>query len=297
MHSVAKVAPPPASAPATQESPVATPAPPAEAGAPAPPPTAVLTSGELKLADFEFQTSSDGPARAAGPFKPKERVFASFKATGLGADPQGQVHLRYGVEVLDPNGLLVQTLSKEIDAAPGVSNTATIPAWFDLPLFIPPGTAKLRVTAHDKVKNSDGEIAASFVVESPATIVSRQLEIRDLRFSSTEGGATLEPAVVSAGATLHVSGKLAGMQFREDRIDVGIAFQALDPQGRTIMDKPDFLSVQDSFVYHPPTFYVPIKAHLTLPADAPKGRYRERYVVTDRTGGTTRSYELAFDLK
>jgi hypothetical protein len=63
------------------------------------------------------------------------------------------------------------------------------------------------------------------------------------------------------------------------------------------MDKPDFLSVQDSFVYFPPTFYVPITAHLSLPADAPKGRYRERYVVTDRIGSVTRSYELDFELR
>ena len=151
--------------------------------------------------------------------------------------------------------------------------------------------------AHDNVKNTDGEIVASFVVDSPATVISRQLEIRDLRFSSSEGGPTLEPAVVSPGATIYVAGKLAGMQFRDDRIDVGIAFQVLDPQGRTVMDKPDFLSVQDGFVYHPPTFYVPITAHLSLPADAQKGRYREKYVVTDRIGGVTRNYELAFELK
>ncbi len=87
------------------------------------------------------------------------------------------------------------------------------------------------------------------------------------------------------------------MQFRDDRIDVGIAFQVLDPQGRTVMDKPDFLSLQDSFVYHPPTFYVPITAHLSLPPDAQKGRYREKYVLTDRIGGSTRTYEMAFELK
>ncbi len=281
---------------ATQPSPAATKAP-AEAGAVAPAPTAVLTSGELKLADFEFQKSADGPARPSGPFRPQERLFASFKATGLGTDPQGQIHLRYGVEVMDPNGLLVQTLSKELDGPPGVSNTATISVWCDIPLFIPPGTARLRVMAHDNVRNTDGEIVASFVVDSPATVVSRQLEIRELRFSASEGGPALEPAVVSPGGTIYVAGNLAGMQLRDSRIDVGIAFQVLDPQGRTVMDKPDFLSIQDRLVYFPPTFYVPITAHLSLPADAQKGRYREKYVVTDRIGGVTRSYELAFEQK
>jgi uncharacterized RDD family membrane protein YckC len=286
-----------AAALAPQASPAATPGPLAEARAAEPPPTAVLASGELKLTDFGFLQSADGPARPAGPFKPQERVFATFKATGLGTDVQGQIHLRYGVEVLDPNGLLVQTLSKELDGTPGASSTATITVWFDIPLFIPPGTAKLRVMAHDNVRNTDGEIVASFLVDSPATVISRQLEIRDLRFASSEGGPKLDPAVVAPGATIYVAGKLAGMQLRDGRIDVGIAFQVLDPEGRTVMDKPDFLSVRDVFVYFPPTFYVPITAHLSLPADAQKGHYREKYVVTDRIGGITRSYELAFELK
>jgi uncharacterized RDD family membrane protein YckC len=286
-----------ASPPPAKTGPVAATAPPPAAGAATSPPTAILMSGELKLADFEFRQSSDGPARPAGPFKPQERLFASFKATGLSTDPQGQIHLRYAVEAMDPNGVLLQTLTKELDGAPAASNTATISVWFDIPLFIPPGRAKLRVMAHDNVKNTDGEIVASFVVESPATVVSRQLEIRDLRFSSSEGGPPLDPAVVSAGNTIYVEGKLAGVQFRGERIDVGIAFQVLDPQGRTVMDKPDFLSLLDSFVYHPPTFYVPITAHLSLPEGAPKGSYREKYVVTDRIAGATRTYELAFELK
>ena len=283
--------------PSTETGPVAATAPPAEAGVPASPPTAVLVSGELKLADFEFRQSSDGPARPPGPFKPKERLFAGFKATGLSTDPQGQIHLKYGVEAMDPNGVLLQTLTKVLDTAPGASNTASISVWFDIPLYVPPGTARLRVMAHDNVKNTDGEIVASFVVDSPATVVSKQLEIRGLRFSTSEGGPPLAPAVVSAGTTIYVEGELAGMQFRDDRIDVGIAFQVLDPQGRTVMDKPDFLSLQDSFVYHPPTFYVPITAHLSLPPDAQKGRYREKYVLTDRIGGSTRTYEMAFELR
>ncbi len=286
-----------AAAPAAPASPGATAAPRPEATPATAAATAILTSGELKLTDFEFRTNADGPARPAGPFKPKERFFVGFKANGLAADPQGQNHLHYAVEILDSNGLLVQALAKDVDAAAGATGATAVAVPFELPAFVPPGTAKLRVTARDKVKAVDGEIAASFVVDSPASVVSRQLEIRDLRFSAAEGGPALDPAVVAAGSPIYVSGKLAGMQFREDRVDVGIAFQTLDAQGRVVMDKPDFLSIQESFGYHPPTFFVPITAHLTLPLDAPKGRYREKYAVTDRVGGVTRSYELAFDLK
>ncbi len=264
---------------------------------PALPPAVILASGDLKLSDFAFLQGTDGPPRAPGPFKPRERLYASFKATGLSTDAQGQIHLRYGVLAHDANGLVIQKLTKELDGPPGASNTATVSVWFDIPLFVPPGTARLRVMAHDNVKNTDGEIVVPFVVDAPTAVSSSQLEIRDLHFSLSEDGPPLDPAVISSGSTLYVEGKLAGMQFRGEQVDVGIAFQVLDPGGSTIVDKPDFLEIKDSYLYHPPSFYVPITAHLSLPSGAQKGTYREKYLVTDRVGGTTRTYEMAFKLQ
>ena len=262
-----------------------------------PSPAPILATGDLKLTDLAFLQGTDGPSRPSGPFKPAERLFATFKATGLTTDPQGQIHLQYGMEALDANGVLIQKLSKELTAAPGAANTATISIWLDIPPFVPPGAGKLRLTAHDNVKNTDGELLAPFVVDAPAPVASSQLEIRDLRLSLSESGPAVDPAVISPGDTLYMQGKLAGMQFRDQQADVGIAFQVLDPEGTKVVDKPDFLEVKDSFVYHPPTFYIPITAHLTLPSGAPKGSYRETYLVTDRIGGATRSYELTFKLQ
>jgi uncharacterized RDD family membrane protein YckC len=257
----------------------------------------ILVSGDLELADFAFLQSEDGPPRSPAPFKPRERLFAAFKATGLTTDEQGRIHLQYGIEAFDANGLLVKKLTKELHGAPGSSNVATISVWVDIPVFIPPGGGKLRVTAHDDVKNTDGEIVAPFVVEAPPPAISRQLEIRGLRFSLSEDGPPLDPPVIGPGTTLYVSGELAGMQFQDDRIDVGLAFRVIGPEGNVILDKPGFLDVKDFFTYHPSTFYVPITAHLRLPADVPKGTYKERYIVTDRIGGANKTYELTFKLE
>jgi hypothetical protein len=266
-------------------------------GATAPSAAPILVSGDLKLSEFAFLQSKEGPPRPSGPFKPSERLFATFKVTGLTTDPQGQIHLQYGAEAFDPNGVLLQKLTKELDGPPGTSNTATISIWFDIPRFVPPGAGRVRVTAHDNVKNTQGEIVAPLVVDAPAPLASSQLEIRDLHFSLSEDGPRLDPAVVSAGNALYVEGELAGMRFRGDDIDVGIAFEVFDPEGKKVIDKPDFLEVKDSFVYHPPTFYVPITAHLTFPSGVPTGTYRERYLVTDRIGGVSRTYEMTFKLQ
>jgi uncharacterized RDD family membrane protein YckC len=264
---------------------------------PAPSALPILISGDLKLADFAFLEGSDGPPRSPKPYKPEERLFLSFKVTGLTTDSEGRFHLTYGVEGFDPNGVLLQKVSRELDGTPGASNTATISAWFDIPRCIPPGAARVRALAHDKVKNTEGELTAPFIVEAPAPAVSTQLEIRRLRLSLSENGPPLEPPVLSSGSTLYLAGELAGMQFRADDVDVGIAFQVLDPAGNTVIDKPDFLQVKDSLVYHPPSFHVPITAHLRLPSDAAKGAYRERYVVTDRIAGVSKTYELPFTLQ
>jgi hypothetical protein len=215
----------------------------------------------------------------------------------LTTDSRGQIHLQYGIEAFDSNGLLVKKLNKDLHGAPGSSNTVNVSVWLDIPAFIPPGASKLSITAHDVVKNTGGEIVAPFIVEAPSPAVSRKLEIRDLRFSLSENGPPLDPPVIHPGTTLYVSGKLAGMRFQDDRIDVGFSFQVVDPGGEVILDRPSFLDVKDSFPYHPSTFYVPITAHLNLPADAPVGTYKERYVVTDRIGGATRTYELTFELE
>ena len=257
----------------------------------------ILTSGDLKLTSFGFLTSSEGPRRPSGPFKPGERLFLTFEVTGLTTDPEGRFHVTYGAEAFDPNGVLLQKFSQDLNGTPGSANTATISGWFDIPRYVPPGAARIRATAHDQVKNTDGELVAPWAIDAPVPAISTQLEIRNLRFSRSEDGPALDPAVISSGETLYVAGELAGVQFRGDDVDVGIAFEVFGPDGSKVIDKPDFLVVRDSFVYHPPSFCVPLTAHLRLPSDAAKGAYRERYVVSDRFAGMSRTHELAFTLQ
>lgn len=267
---------------------------PAPAASAAPP---VFASGDLKLENYHYTDSEDGPARASANYRRGEQVRAEWKLTGYSTDAQGEIRLKYGVAVTDPDGVSVysgeQELRRTLEAVKPVSMHFSLV----IPAFAPPGVYSVRIDARDDVKNTDGRLTAGFVLEGESLPVSTQLEIRDLFLTASEEGAPLRPAVVSAGSTVYMSGKVAGMQFRDDEVDFQLAFQVFGPDGEKLLDRPDFLTVRDSFPYRPKTFFVPVSGHLNLPSGIPKGIYTERYTLTDRIGGTSRTYELQFEVR
>jgi len=257
----------------------------------------VITSGDLKLQNFRFVEKEDGPPRPEGPYKPRDQVRAEWEVAGYTTDGQGRMNLQYSIESSDPNGLALYRVQREVQQA--ISSAKPLPMYFyfDLPRFVPAGTYKARVKVHDNVKNTDGELTAAFTVQAEPLPASTQLEIRDIHLSLSEDGPPADPAVIQAGSTIYLVGNLAGMQFREDRMDVRISFQLLDPSGEKVLDRPDFLTVSDTFSYHPPTFFVPISGHVSIPSGASKGTYKEKYTVTDRIANTTVNYELKFEVQ
>lgn len=267
---------------------------PSRTESPAPP---VLVSGDLKLHDYRFTETEDGPARASANYRRGDRVRAEWKLTGYSTDAQGQIRLKYGVAITDPDGVNIYSGEGEINRTIEQAKPVSMHFTLTIPAFAPPGVYGVRVHAHDTVKNTEGRLTAGFMLEGDPLPVSTQLEIRDLALAASEGGAPLDPAVVSPGATVYMSGKVAGLQFREDAIDFQLAFQVFAPDGEKLLDRPDFLTVRDTFPYHPQTFFVPISGHLNLPSGMAKGVYTERYILTDRIGGASRTYELKFEVR
>ncbi len=257
----------------------------------------VIASGDLKLENFRFTEREDGPARASANYRRGDHVRAEWQLTGYSTDAQGQIHLKYSVAITDPDGLSVYSGSQEEHGAPKTVKPISMHFSLDIPVFAPAGVYGVRVDVHDDVKNTDGRLTAGFVVQGEPLPASKQLEIRDLALSASEGGAPLDPAVVSPGSTVYMSGNVAGIQFREDAIDFQLAFQVFGPDGEKLFDRPDFLTFSDTISYRPKTFFVPISGHLNLPSDLPKGKYTERYILTDRIGGASRTYELHFEVR
>ena len=107
----------------------------------------------------------------------------------------------------------------------------------------------------------------------------------------------MSPAVYQPGQTVYYHFQVFGLQFREDKTNLQIAFKLLGPNGDALIDKPDWDTTADSFPYHPATFYIPYHGYILLPSDAVKGSYRQQYVVTDRVAGKSLTYEAKFEVK
>jgi hypothetical protein len=76
-----------------------------------------------------------------------------------------------------------------------------------------------------------------------------------------------------------------------------VALRVLDPVGRTVVDEPKYVTVDDTFFYRPPTFCLPMSGHVTLPGEFPKGAYTALYTVTDDIAGSRIEHTAKFELR
>jgi hypothetical protein len=257
-----------------------------------------MSSGDIKILNFTHLQAKDGPPRASAVYKPEDRVFTSYEFAGLTTDSQGQVHTTDSVVALDPSGLPLYAPAK--DTSNGMlseSKTLKNTFWFDIPPFAPAGTYKIQIKLHDGVKNTDAEFDPLFTVEAPPLPAFERLEVRDFHLSLTQGGPAANPLALESAGTVYMSGKIGGMQFREDRPDVQVSLVVTGPKGDKIFERPNFLVINDSHPYHPPTFFMSINGNLNIPAGFAKGAYTEKYAVTDHIANATANYEFKFQVR
>lgn len=262
-------------------------------------PSLAVTTGDLKIINFAFLQSKDGPARSEAPYRSGEKIFTSYNVAGFTADQSGQMHLVILSSSSDPGGLpLLAPLKYEMNEAV-TKSSALVSGYFnlDLPPYAPGGKYTIQIKVHDSVKNTDTEQTRTFNVEAEATPSATQLEFRDFHFSLSEDGSPVDSPVIPPGGTVYSTCKVAGMQFREGRPDVHVALQVTGPGGEIVLDKPDFLKVKDQYPYHPPTFFQRILARATLPSNAPAGKYTWKYTMTDRIASSTVREERQFEVR
>ena len=201
------------------------------------------------------------------------------------------------VAAYDPSGLpLIEPAKAVIHQLVGSSS---FDGWYRLrlPRYVPPGTYKLQISAHDNVKNTDAEIGPTFIVQAEVSAPASRITIREFHLALTERGPASSPVVLQSSGTVYMSGNLAGMLFRENQISVKMAFELIGPKGEKLLERPDFLNLEDTFTYHPAGIFLPISGNVSLPSGAPKGVYTEKYKVTDRIADATENYELKFEVR
>ncbi len=259
-------------------------------------PAGSLTSGAYSL-DFSYRESKDGPVRAAAPYRPGDQVYASYELKGASLGAQNQINLLFNITLLDPNGTAVESITNSLNQS--ISPGAPILGNFRFPLrgYYPGGAYKVALKVHDGVSNRDAEFFPGFTLEAPAVAPAAQLEVRTFQFAASQDGPALTPAVFQPGQTVYYRFSLFGLQFRDDKCNLHVAFKLLGPNGDTLLDRPDWDTTQDSFPYHPASFYIPYHGYVSLPSDAAKGSYTQQYVVSDSVAGKTFTYEAKFEVK
>lgn len=260
------------------------------------PPSSAAAGNGLKVARFEFLEKRDGAVRTSAVYHPGDTLFTRYTLAGYETDDQGRVNLRIAIAVTDPNSLTVAQWEGTLNRKLADDETPQGRFTFTLLPYVPPGTYRIRMTVRDDARNKVAEQITVFTVDAPQPVFSSSLDLRDMQLSLSDGGPPVREAV-SPGATVYLNAKIAGVQFARDRVQVRVAFQLIDPQGEVVIDKPDFITINESVEYHPPGFYIPLSSTVHLPSSGPVGTYTQKYEVTDLVAGASATFTQKVDVQ
>jgi uncharacterized RDD family membrane protein YckC len=252
----------------------------------------------VTIGNVEFLESDGGPIRKAGPFKPGDHVFLRYEVTGYARGAKSLVDIAITAVPYDPAGLALDRPTNLTFHEPVAGNVPIIGRLhFRLPLFVPPGTCKVVIRAEDALGKRSTERSPALTVQGMPTEPATTLEVRDFTFRASEDGAPVAPAVFLAEQPVYYSFGIYGLGFREDKVSLHIAYKLVGPSGEVLVDRPDWQDVNESFFYHPATFYLPLNARVSLAAGVPRGRYTQRHIIEDRINGAKLEYKSAFEIR
>jgi len=252
----------------------------------------------ITVANLEFLESEGGPVRKRGPFRPGDRVFIRYELTGFARDVKNLVDVAITMVPYDAAGL---PLDKPVNLAVRETVAGNVPITgklhFRLPPFVPSGTCKVLIKAEDVLGKKSTERSPALAVQGTPIEPASKLEVRDFAFRSSEDGPPVSPAVFLAEQPVHYTFGIFGIGFQEDRASLHVAYRLIGPSGEVVIDRPDWQSVDDTFVYHPSTFYLPLTARVSLEPGVPRGRYTQRHIIEDRITGAKIEYKSAFEIR
>jgi uncharacterized RDD family membrane protein YckC len=259
----------------------------------APPPATGIT-----IANLEFLESEGGPVRGRGPYKPGDQVFLRYELTGFARDPRNLVDVAITMVPYDAAGVPFDKPFKLAVREPVIGNVPISgKLHFRLPPFVPPGMCKVVIKAEDVLGKKSAERSPALTVQGTPVEPASKLEVRDFAFRTSEDGPPVNPPVFLAEQPVHYTFGIFGIGFQEDRANLHIAYKLIGPSGDVLIDRPDWQSVNEAFIYHPATFFLPLTARVSLEPGVPRGRYTQRHTIEDRVTGAKIEYKSAFEIR
>lgn len=260
------------------------------------PRSSVLTEEVLMVDEFEFLESRDGAPRLSKVYRPGDTIFTRYTVAGCEPDEQGRVNLRVSIEVTDPGSLTLARWKGSLNRKTTETEAARGLFQFSLPPFTPPGACQIRITLNDDTRDKVAERLIRFNVDAPQPLLAAGLDLRDMKISLSEGGPPVS-AAAPRGSTVYLNARLTGLRFSDNRARARIAFQLVDPNGEIIIDRPEFILINESFDYRPPGFFLPLSWKVDIPDTLDAGTYTQRYEVTDLEVGSSEVFERQLDVE
>lgn len=266
----------------------------------APGPAQNAAAKDFSISQLKFLESKGGPLRKPGPYKPGDTVFAEYQVTGFTLGPDRRIEVALGLEVLDPNGLALMKPWHDKMSGSLAQGSRELRGYYNLtlPEFASPGSYQVLIHAIDALNNNkEVKRVEKFEVQATAGEPAGALEIRG--FVSGISKDMLSPAkpVLQPPATLHMSFKLFGLSFKDDRLDAKVSLKLRGPDGTLVKEWPEWAVIQDEFFYHPPTFYLPVTGYFEVPEDGVQGVYTQHYEITDNVSGKSLEYTAEFEVQ
>jgi uncharacterized RDD family membrane protein YckC len=263
-----------------------------------PPAIPTSSTGRLQAGNFAFTDGKGGPVRANAVFKPGDPAFLKYDVAGFGRDANKAVHLSFQLTASDPSGTAIhEPWTTRFDGALDRGAPVNGSLGLEIPPFAPPGKYKIAIKVHDEVAKTDLALTPSFELNGPAVAPPSRLEFRDLQLSRFENGPSESTPAIEAGATVYMSSNVFGLQFRDGRTNARMSLKTLDPDGKLVLDQPDFVDLSETQFYRPATYSVHVHGQLPIPSDAKKGVYTQQYTLVDNVSNQTVTGEVKFEVR
>ncbi len=255
----------------------------------------LASSGALKAVNFDYLLSKDGASRPPGPYHAGDTVHVKYDVVGYSTDAGGHPKLSYHLVVLDPAGLPLNKAWTNVFRT-RLREGAPVHGTFSLgiPGAVPAGTCTLVLDVRDELNGDELKLTAPFRVDAAQIAPATRLEVRGFQLSLSKGGPAVEIPVLRGGGTVYMDCSVFGALFRGDQADVQMGLKVTGPGGEVVFEKPDYEHIRGSWVYHPPTFHVPISGHMSVPSGFEKGVYTALYTFTDNYANRTITTEGRF---
>lgn len=191
-------------------------------------------TGKLSVSDVQFTYGYLGPKRDSDNYLPGEKVFVSYNINNMKLNANGRANFSISMEIYSPEGDLKRKFPPSIKAATNYFGGSSLPAVAtgNIPLDIPPGTYKIKVSIVDRSTMEE----TSFVVNPK--VLPKDFGIIHLEPSLDGEGKAPASTVGVIGESLFVNFAVVGFTRKDGQPDISATLRILDENGKATMPHP-----------------------------------------------------------